>query len=265
VVNNAAKVEVVNLSTFKSAGTITGITNPRYFMGVSATKGYITEWGASAGSVKVVDLLTNTVTKTILTNSGPNKMVKVGDRVYVACSGGYAKDSIVTVIDLTGDSVLTSIEVGSCPSDVQVDANGKIWVLCSGTSYVNATTNSYPTLQEKGSLVRIDAATNTVDFSIAFNSTSSQPSDLVINNAKTTLYYSYDSKVYSQNSTSNSLTTTAIIDRDFYGLGIDPSNDYFYGADAGDYVSNGKVFRYNAAATLLDSIVVGVIPSGFKF
>lgn len=261
IVNNAGKVEIVDGSTFASNGAISGLTNPRYFLGIDNSKGYISEWGTGGinGAIKVVDLNTKTVTATINTGKGAEGMVKVGNNVYLTCSGGYANDSVVTVIDATTNAVVTTITVGANPKNIKVDASGKIWVLCSGEYGI------YPNLVKTGKLVRIDATSNTVELSLPFSSTTSQPSNLVINGAKTTLYYSYNGNVYSQLSSASSLNTTATINRNFYGLGIDPSNDYFYGSDAGDFSSNGKVIRYNTTGVAVDSFTVGVIPGNFCF
>jgi len=43
VVNNSAKIEVVSLPDFKTAGTIGGLHEPRYFTATSASRGYDTE------------------------------------------------------------------------------------------------------------------------------------------------------------------------------------------------------------------------------
>jgi YVTN family beta-propeller protein len=262
VVNNAGKVEVVDGTSFLGNGSITGLTYPRYFLGISTGVGYVSEWGSGglAGAVKVINLYTKAVTATITTGKGAEGMIKVGNNVYVACSGGYANDSVVTVIDATTNAVVTNINVGANPTSIQVDANGKIWVICSGQWDA-----SFTTLVKTGKLVRIDALSNTVDLSLPFTSTSSQPSDLVTNNAKTSLYYSYNGEVYSQSCTATTLSTTAVINRNFYGLGIDPTNDYFYGADAGNFTSNGKIIRYNTTGAVVDSFTVGVIPGNFCF
>ncbi|MES2593343.1 MAG: DUF5074 domain-containing protein [Bacteroidota bacterium] len=262
VVNNAGKVEVVDAGSFATAGAITGLTSPRYFLGVDNSKAYISEWGTGgvSGAVKVVDLNTKTVTATINTGKGAEGMVKYGNNVYVACSGGFGNDSVVTVINSTTNNVVSTITVGANPKSIKVDANGKIWVLCAGQWDIN-----YTALEKTGKLVRIDPATNTVDLSLTFTSTYSQPFNLVTNNAKTMLYYTYDGKVYSQSSTSSALSTTAVINRNFYGLAIDPANDYFYVSDAGNFSSNGKVLRYNATGTVVDSFTVGIVPGNFCF
>ena len=262
VVNNAGKVEVANGTTFESAGSITGFTYPRYFLGINSSKGYVSEWGAGgvAGAIKVVDLSTKTVTSTIPTGKGAEGMVLAGSKVYVACGGGFDNDSVVTVINSNTNSAITNINVGANPKSIKMDAAGKIWVLCSGRW-----DPTYTFLVSPGKLVRIDTSTNAVDLSLPFASTTSQPSNLVINGAKSVLYYSYNGGVFAHTYIASTLSSTAVINRSFYGLGIDPSTDYFYGSDAGDFSSNGKVIRYNELATLLDSITVGVIPGGFYF
>ncbi len=260
VVNNAGKVETVDGSTFASKGAITGLTSPRYFLGINNTTGYVSQWGSTGGSIKVIDLNSKTVTATIPTGNGAEEMVKAGNFVYAACCGGFGNDSVVTVINSATNTVLTNINAGPNPQCIKVDANGKIWVLCIGQW-----DQTFTTLVKPGRLVRIDASTNTIDFSLPFSSTTSQPMSLVTNTAKTILYYTYNGKVYSQACASTSLSASAVINRNFYGLGIDPANDYLYGADAGNYTSSGKVLRYTASGAAVDSFAVGIIPGYFCF
>lgn len=262
VVNNAGKIEVVDGASFASNGVITGLTYPRYFLGINSGKGYISEWGTGgvSGAVKVVDLATKTISATINTGKGAEGMVKEGDYVYVACSGGFGNDSVVTVINAITNAFVTNINVGANPKSIKVDANGKIWVLSTGQW-----DPTYSFLIKTGKLVRIDALSNTVDLSLSFSSTVSQPSNMVINSGRTILYYSYLGKVYSHAITASTLNSTSTIDRNFYSLGIDPSNDYIYGSDAGDFSSNGKVIRHNSTGAVVDSFQVGVIPGSFYF
>lgn len=262
VVNNAGKVEIADAGTFASSGVINGLNSPRYFLGIDSNTGYITEWGTGGvnGAVKVVDLSSQTVTSTIPTGKGAETLLKKGNKVYVACSGGYDNDSVVTVIDATTNSVIHNIVVGANPKSIKEDANGKLWVLCSGQYDM-----TYTTLEKKGKLVRINADVDTVELSLEFSSTTSQPFNLVSNSSKTTLYYNYNGQVYSHNATATALNSTGIISRNFYSLGIDPTNDYFYGADAGNFSSDGKVLRYTSAGAVVDSFTVGIIPGNFYF
>jgi YVTN family beta-propeller protein len=261
VVNNAGKAEVIDGSSFASDGEIKNLSNPRYFLGINSSKGYISQWNSTgAGCIKVINLSTNAITASIPTGLGAENMLKVGNNVYVACSGGFGNDSVVSVIDATTDTFIKNIYVGANPTYIQEDENGKIWVLCVGQF-----NSAYTSLVKPASLARINASTNTVDLSLPFASTISQPSNLVMNSTQTTLFYSYNGGVYSQDVTSSTLNMVAKISRSFFSLGIDPTNNFFYCADAGDNVSDGKVLRYNTTGVVVDSFTVGVIPGNFFF
>ena len=262
VVNNSNKVEVVNAGDFKAAGTISkGLNLPRYFLGIDAGKGYVTEWGSGfSGSVKVINLNTNTVIDSIVTGKGPERMIKVGNFVYVTCKGGFGNENVVTVINSFTNTVFATITVGANPDGIEVDANGKIWVLCGGQWNID-----YSALAKSGSLVRIDPLSNTVEQTFNFSSTASMSLNLSINGAKNKLFYTYLGKVYSQDIAATALSTAPFINRDFYGLGVDPVNDDIYGSDAGNFNSPGYVLRYNNAAARIDSFGVGVVPGGFYF
>lgn len=257
VVNNAGKVEVVNSSTFSSTGKISGLEQPRYFLGISATKGYVTQWGSSGANkgVKIIDLSSNASTGLISTGSGPESMAMAGNFVYVANSGGFASDSTVTVINSTTDAVATTIKVGDAPNSVAVDKNGKIWVLCGGV---------YGPPETAGKLVRINPTTNTIEATFNFSNTSAHPNHLCINKTKDVLYYLSSGEICAFPIGSTSLSS-AIINRNFYSLGVDPQTDLIYAGNAGNFTSNGYVLRFNSASALIDSFQVGIIPGNFCF
>ncbi len=260
VVNNANKVEVVNASTFKSVGTITGFVLPRYFLEIDSTKAYVTEWGSGGvnGAVKVVDLKTNTIIATINTGKGAEQMVKNNNYVYVTCAGGFGNDSVVTVINTNTNAVEANIVVGSNPNGIKMDANGFLWVLCSGQW-----NSSFTALEKLGSLVRINSVNNTIAKSLGFLNT--QPSSLAINSFKNQLYYSFNNKVYAMDIADNFLPSVPLINKNFYGLDVDPTTNIIYGADAGNFSSNGYTHRYSTLGTKIDSFQVGIIPRGFCF
>ena len=102
VVNNSNKLEVVSVPDFRAVGVVTGLHGPRYFLPVSATRGYVTQWGNFAGvrsGIKVVDLATYAVVDSILTGNLPERLVLAAGRVFVANSGG----NTLTVIDPATD------------------------------------------------------------------------------------------------------------------------------------------------------------------
>lgn len=263
VVNNANKIEVADAKDFQSVGVISGLAQPRYFLGINDQKAYVSQWGADGltGSVVVVDLNTNAVTKMIATGRGAERMLRVNNNVYVIWSGGYGSDNRVTVLDANTDAVVASITVGDNPNSIQLDANNKVWVSCGGIrDFSNSAANT------AGSLVRINPGNNAVELTLPFVSTVESPEELTINKARNVLFFLYSGAVYRHDINSTELSPTPFIYRYFYGLGIDPADDVLYAADAGDFTSNGKVIRYNSATgAALDSVQVGIIPAEFTF
>jgi YVTN family beta-propeller protein len=259
VVNNAGTVEVVDLATFKSEATITNLVNPSQFLIIDAKKAYVSDW---VGHVAVVDLTTNTVTKTIPSGAGPDMMVKSGNYVYVANSGGLGIDSTVTVIDFMTDLVVKEIKVGEAPSGIVADGNGKIWVSCKGIGFTG-----WPLPGDTpGRLVRIDPVTLSIDFDFTFNSTGDHPEKLVINKQKSILYFLCDNAIYNYNIALAATTPHKLVSRFFYSLGYQNSTGYLYASRLLDNNGNGIVVRIRAVeGTLIDSIAAGIYPRGFSF
>lgn len=260
VINNAAKVEVVDAATFKSSGTITGLQYPSQFLPINDNKAYVSDW---SGSIAVVDLQTNTVLTNISAGTGPDAMVKSGNYVYVANTGGFNVDSTITVIDFATDKVVKTIEVGDVPIGIKADNQGRIWVLCKGKGYA-----SWPAPGDTpGRLVRIDPATLTIGLTFLFLNTTDHPERLVINKQKTKLYFLYNSGIYFFDLTKTYpvpelLTNT----RYFYSLGYENKTGYLYACDAKDFSHDGVVIRYNSEdGSVVDSIQAGIIPREFAF
>jgi len=59
------------------------------------------------------------------------------------------------------------------------------------------------------------------------------------------------------------LSSTALINKSFYGLGS--ANGYIYGTDAVDFSQQGWSFRCSTDGSVIDSVQVGVIPGGYCF
>jgi DNA-binding beta-propeller fold protein YncE len=262
VVNNAKKVEVAQAWDFKSVGVIQDLEIPRFFLGIDEKKGYISQWGVGGvnGAIKVVDLQTNMVTKTINVGKGAERMVKIDNKVFVACGGGFDNENQLFVVDTQRDEVSATISVPDNSNSLVVDSNNKLWVACRGRSQWNGTTT---VTVSPAQLIRINPANNQVEQRFTFSRHG--VSNLVINASRNTLFYTFSGQVFAQNINDNALNTTPIVRRGFYGLGFDPQANLLYAADAGNFVSNGKVIRYNPNGSAVDSMTVGIAPSGFYF
>lgn len=261
MVNASNKIEVVEAGNMESVETITSsVGSPRYALSVSSDKLYVSDW---MNGVLVIDKEVNSVVKTISVGSGAERMAVVENHAFVCNAGGFGLDSTVSVIDVETDEVIANLEVGHKPSSIQVDMNGHVWVLAEGhTEY-----SVWPAIlwESAGQLVKINPATLTIEESYAFP-VGEHPSHLTINEAGDELYFmngGWSKAVYAHGIYDLAFSTTPLIAKNFYGLGV--HEGYVYGADAKDFVQNGWVYRYTSAGLAVDSFEVGIIANGFAF
>lgn len=250
VVNNSNKIEVIDTSNFSIKGTITGLVSPRYFLGITPSKAYVSD--LHSNKITIVNPSNFQKTGYIDVSAWTEQMILYNQYVYVAQKG----TNQVLVIDSQNDMAIDSITVGREPNSLVLDAFNNIWVLCSGG--VNETTPS---------LCLINTINNTVIKELVFNSINQSPSNLQIDTSKTNLYY-INNGIYKQSISLNNIDYNSKILQTngiFYGLGINPFNSEIYISDAIDYIQQGKVYRYSNSLELIDSFSTGIIPQDFTF
>jgi YVTN family beta-propeller protein len=262
VANNSNKIEVVSAATFQAVGVINNLQQPRYFT-VANGKGYVTEWVnyGVAGRVSVINLSNFTVMKTIPVGEMPEKLLAVGNSLYVTNSD----DNTLSVINTSTDAVEATITVDDSPNSLAVDANNKLWVLSSGKKVYDMNYDIDENLSTAGKLIRLNPANNTIEQTLAFTSSKAFTSNLTTNSEKNSLYFSYNDKVYRMETGASALPANPIINRSFYGLGVDPTDNHVFGAVTTSFTGNGKVIRYSPAGQPTDSFTVSIAPNGFVF
>jgi len=251
VINNSAKIEVINMDDFRSVNTISGFSSPRHFLPVSDSTAYVSDM--FSGSISVVNLNDFTITKTIEIGMSTEQMMKIDDEIFVANWMGGNK---ILVIDPIIGEIIDSIEVIIEPNSMVLDKNHKLWVLCSG-GYLN---------EEMPGIIRIDPATREKEEIFLFSVLESSPSHLCISGSGDTLYY-LNNGIFQMPVTDTEIPSEPIVltEKLFYSIGIDPEIGIIYAADAIDYQQKGKVFRYSPDGALKDSFDVGIIPGSFVF
>ena len=260
VVNNSNKIEVVSLPDFKSTATINGLNQPRFLTRSVANpnRAYVTEWLGgpypapyTAGRISLIDLTSNKVTSTVPVGTNPERMALTGGNLYVANSSS----SFLTVIsDATGTATGT-IALPASASNVVVDKNNTLWVLCS---------SDYSSQPAK--LLHFSSgATPSVQQTLTLPDATLGGGSLRISPDGQQLYYSYNNAEYRMGITDTSLPTTPLIRRNFYGFDIDPSTGILYGTDALNYSRTGYLLRYQPNGTKIDSVDVQVSPNGVVF
>lgn len=247
VVNNSNKVVVCD-TTLKLKRTITGLTSPRYIIGVSSSKGYVSD--IYANGLSIVDLTTGTKTGSIALPGKSEQMVMLSGKVYVT---NTERDKVY-VINSSSNSIIDSIVVGINASSLVLDKNNKLWVLSSGTSSV------------QGKLSVIDPSSKSVIWSQNFGLTE-KAGMLCINGTKDTLWYANKDGICRMPIVAPALPNAFITSTgNIYGLGVHPSRFEVYVADAIDYVSKSKIFAYKTSTgALYGSFYAGFISNGFYF
>lgn len=250
VVNNSAKIEVVNASSFQYAHTLQNFVSPRYILPVSSSKAYVTDLYSNC--VYIVDLNLNLTTGNIPLMGWKEELLKTDSMVWVS----HMERDWVYLINSQTDQLSDSVQLSYASNSMQLDGNGKLWVLCGGD-----VTNSIP-----GALHRVNPATRQVEASFPFPAGQS-PWKLRMNPGRDTIYF-LNSGVYRMAITDAALPSTAFIAQgtaNFYGLGIDPTHNIIYVSDAIDFVQPGQVRRYRPDGTLLGQFGVGIAPGDFGF
>lgn len=250
-VNNSGKIEVVNPVDCKSIATITGLTSPRYFLGINSSKAYVSDM--AAGNISVINLNNYLKTTSINCNGSTEEMIFYNDKVYVS----NTTKEYIYIIDVSVDKITDSIKTVYAPNSMVIDKNNCLWVISMG--------NYSPEIC--GSLQKINLSNNnnelTLNFDIPFNIWNK----IKINKSLDTLYF-LNNDIFSMSINDNILPTQAFIEhgnKNFYGLGIDKQTGNIYVSDAIDYVQKGTVLVYSSKGNLLKNFKAGIIPSSFLF
>ncbi len=249
VVNNSSKIEVVSKSTLKSTGTIYGLSSPRYILPVSSAKAYVTD--LYSGTVSVVDLTTETVTKQIPVNGWTEELITLYGKVFVCNKGG----KMLYVIDAQTDLLEDSIQLSSGPSSVVQDKNANLWVLCEGdVNGVGAT------------LYQINPITLTI-LKVLKIPMNEGVGTLCVNPTNDTLYY-LNKGVFQVPITSEAIPTSSFIASglsNYYGLAVDPATGNLFVSDAFDFIQKSKITIFDPAGEEKRFFYSGVNSGSFLF
>jgi YVTN family beta-propeller protein len=267
MLNLSDTVKIANASDFKSAGTITGLSSPRYMTSYNVkNKGYITQWG-EGGVVKVVDLRNNSVLKTIKVGMGPEQAIVANGYILVCNGGAYDHDSTVSVIDPATDQLLQTVDVGDNPKEMVIDRNNNIWVICYGYIQYDGSFNIIRETPSK--LVKLSGS-SFLKLGEYVISPTQHPQHIDISKDKSVVYYGGGfgyAGIYAMNIDATATPFMPLIDgsKYFYGFNVNPANGELYACDATDFTSPGVLYRYSPQGSMLGQYSVDVAPNGVLF
>lgn len=253
-------INVVDRKTFKLVSKIeSGLMAPRYGV-VKNGKAYVTNantyayanpaTGNTDDYIAVINLTTNTVESKINLNATADRIVSVGEKLYI--TEPYNSDKVL-VVNSVNNTLETPIEIGSSADTMEVK-DGFLYVLRS----------PYGASSE---LVKINLSDTTFD-KVELPASQSGAKNLDIESGK--IYYTHETTVYAIDLTNLTATPNEILNytsTSVYGKmrGFAVKNDKVFIADGGDFKSDSKAYVYSTSGTLLKELTVGVAPNGFYF
>lgn len=257
VVNNSHKIQVVNDNDLSLLGTINiaDEASPRYLAKARNGIAYVTN--LYGNTVSVIDLEKNEEVDTIPVGDNPEGIAVVSGRAYVANSG-LGSGHTVTVIDAKNDTVIDTMNVYDNPTRVKADAEGRVWIVCSGAY------NDYqdPNDDTPGRIVVLNGEKGIMVTSFEVGG---HPSDLVINEGRGSAYL-LNGVVQRLSLTQPGIVDSVFIDRPLYALDMNPyTGSELYGADPKDYTQSGRALVFDLEGTAIDSFKTGIIPGDFFF
>jgi YVTN family beta-propeller protein len=266
VVNGSGKVEVVDLENFETAAEPIIASYPRYFLAVNAQKGYLSN-GSMQGYVYIIDLNSHSIADSIQVGFGPETMVQLNDKVYVANSGGWDVDSTLSIIDTNTDEVTGSIVVGAIPVDMTLDKDNNLWVYCKGLA-VYSWDPPYDLISETDAiLVKINTGTNTVIWKGVIGTAghfAGTPPKLAINATGDELYFLRPDGIYKMGISNPVIPVEPIVEGSYYGLDVNPQTGDLYLFQA-SFTGNGNMIIVNPDTGDKTTYIVGIGPNGAVF
>lgn len=273
VINVSNKIEVLDARTAKRIKAI-NLENCRYLT-FKDGKAYASSYAgpvsvnpnAPLGKVVEIDTATLTIQRSAVVGYQPEELEIVGNRMFVANSGGYKfpdYDKTVSVVDLNSFTETQKIEVAINLHRIKKDAYGDLYVTSRGDYYT-----------VPSSLFVIDAATGQVkkDFHIPV-------SEMTIVNDKLYYYgneFSYNTHTYKKtfgiiDVKTEQVISTTMIDQQYadaiktpYGIAVNPVTGDIYVTDARNYVSTGYVYCFDKNGHFRWKTEGGNIPAHFTF
>ncbi len=273
VINNSNKVEVMDVKTTQRLKVI-NVKNCRYVTFahgktyVSAYDGETQIGGVSPnGFVAEIDTATLSIVRTMQVGRQPEEMAVVGNKLYVANSGGYNPqnyEKTITVIDLNTFTKIKEILVAVNLHRLKVDAYGDLYVSSRG-DYFNIPSKLFVIDTQ------IDSVKKVFDIPCS-NLTIAGDTAYVIGSEFS--YTTFDWKIsYSMiNIKTESLLEESFLPKSIsnmikvpYGIAIDFISKYIYITDASDYVSPGKLYCIDKEGNIKFTVTTGDIPAHFAF
>ena len=259
LVNNSAKIEVININTFENIATITGITSPRKMILINDTIACISDLYIK--SITIINPKSFEITGSIYCGKSTEEFVIYQDKLFVTNWSNLGmpetENNTVQVIDISELKVIDSIKVGKEPTGICIDKDDNLWVLCSG-GFLN---------NEQASLHQINPNSYEIYKVLEFQNSNASPKYLNINQTADTLYF-LNNGIFKMSIYADNLPDNAFINSQnsvFYNFTVVSDLQRIFVTNAVDYVQNGYLFEFSMSGTVTDTFALGINPGFMAF
>lgn len=233
-VDGSNKIEVIDLKTGTSLGSLDlgAQGSPREIYVLNNSRGFVTSF--STNNVIEFNPTTLTITQGIPVGEYPEGLVYSNNKLFVANSK-LGKGNTISIIDLTSNRVIKTLEVGVNPRFVSLSNDAKVVVGCSGDFFdINSIGGYY--FIDPVSLTKVDSILLTY-----------HPQDFTITKERV-MFYINDKGVGKINLQTKNVDTVFINGmqiNDIYGIAYsltyDDINEKLYVGNPKDFTQNGEV------------------------
>ncbi|MDR1675938.1 MAG: YncE family protein [Tannerella sp.] len=274
VINCSNKIEVMDAATTRRLGQI-DLPNCRYIR-FHEGYAYVTSYAGPVelnpeyrqrGFVAKIDTATLQEAGRCLVGYQPDELEIVGNKIYVANSGGYMfpnYENTISVIDIPSFTETGRIKVAVNLHRLRADRYGNLWVASRGDHYTKASR-----------LYRVDTATDVPadSFSVAVSNCWLAGDSLYLIGVQWNPVSLTDELVYSI----VDVAGRVVVSRNFitdgsegsirspYGIAVHPLTGDIYLTDARNHVSPGTLYCFDRNGRQKWNVRTGDIPAHFAF
>lgn len=276
VINCSNKVEVATVDSCRKIGKI-DIPNCRYLAfheGYAYVSSYVgpVEVGGNTplGRVYKVDTLTLQKVDSVVVGYQPDELCIVGNRLYVANSGGYRVpdyDHTVSVINLSTFREERKIDVAINLHRCRADQYGQLWVTSRGDYFGQGSNIYWLSPDENGQMQPQGSLGMAVsDLCIVGDSLYFYGADFNFLTMENQITYGIINVRTHQVVTTELSQAPEVKNIEMpYGIIVNPLERDFYLMDAKNYVSSGQLLHFRKDGTFDYSVWTGDIPAHAAF
>ena len=254
--NNSDKIVVADANTLQMLNTVEGLTTPRY-ISINGEKAYVSVWGPytedftlEESEVAVLDLSDFSIEKRIPVAGGPEGIISIGNKIFVANSFS----NVITVIDTETDEVIEEISTEFGPTHLLQDKNGKLWVSYSSGFLVAFNPETYQ--EERRITIEGDAPQGKLEL---------YENELYF---RTTEYLEYPETFNAIHkikvNVAEAVPQLVLEKENIYTFSVNPQNgDILTGIASG--ADPGTIVRFDNEGNELDNFAAGVFPHEIIF